>query len=72
MYRGGYTMNRKSLEGKWNQLKGDAKHKWAMLSDDDLSEVEGDADKLAGVLQEKYGYEKERARNEVNAWIESL
>ena len=62
-------MNIEQLKGKWTQLKGDAKAKWGELTDDDLTEVEGDADKLAGKIQEKYGKSKEDAKKEINEWL---
>ncbi|MFP4444246.1 MAG: CsbD family protein [Spirochaetia bacterium] len=62
-------MDKNVLKGKWKQLQGDAKKQWGKLTDDDLSKVEGDSVKLAGVLQEKYGYEKEQAQKEVDQWL---
>ena len=41
-------MNSDELKGKWNQLKGSAKSQWGKLTDDDLTQVEGDRDKLVG------------------------
>ena len=38
---------------------------WGELTDDDLDKIEGDRDKLIGVLQEKYGYSKEKAEEEL-------
>jgi uncharacterized protein YjbJ (UPF0337 family) len=66
------TMDKHTLKGKWKQLSGEAKKQWGKLTDDDLTRAEGDADKLTGVLQERYGYEKEKARKEVDAWMSSL
>ncbi|MGF1453143.1 MAG: CsbD family protein [Opitutales bacterium] len=63
-------MNADILKGKWNQLQGDAKREWGKLTDDDLKVVEGDSTKLSGVLQERYGYNKEEADRRVNDWIE--
>jgi uncharacterized protein YjbJ (UPF0337 family) len=58
-------MNRDILEGKWKQLRGDLKNFWGRLSDDELDQIEGHRDKLIGKLQEKYGYTRERAEQEV-------
>lgn len=63
-------MNTDVLKGKWNQLKGEAKVQWGKLTDDELTQIDGNADKLKGKLQEKYGYSKERADQEVNAWLQ--
>ena len=59
-------MNSDVLKGKWHQLKGEVKTQWARLTDDDLKGVEGDAEKLVGRVQERYGYERDRARREVD------
>lgn len=54
------------LTGKWNQLKGDVKKWWGDLSDDDLTYINGDRQKLYGKLQERYGWDRMRAETEVN------
>lgn len=59
-------MNWDIIEGKWNQVKGSVKEKWGDLTDDELTEVAGKKDKLAGKLQEKYGWTKEEADNQLN------
>jgi uncharacterized protein YjbJ (UPF0337 family) len=59
-----YTMNKDEFEGKWKQVKGQAKVWWGKLTDDDLEQVGGNFDKFAGLLQEKYGYTRERIEKE--------
>lgn len=54
------------LEGKWKQLRGDIKMWWGDLTDDDLDKIGGKKDRLVGILQEKYGWEKARAESEVD------
>ncbi len=61
-------MNSQTLKGQWHQLKGGVKQQWGKLTDDDLTTIDGSAEKLAGVLQEKYGYARERAEEEVARW----
>lgn len=61
-------MNSDEMKGKWNQLKGSAKSQWGKLTDDDLTQVEGDRDKLVGKIQEKYGIAREEAEKQVNDW----
>jgi uncharacterized protein YjbJ (UPF0337 family) len=58
-------MNSTSLKGMWNQVKGEAKVQWGRLTDDDLDQIEGNAEKLMGKIQERYGYERDRAEREV-------
>ncbi len=57
-------MNRDVLKGKWMQIRGDVKRQWGKLTDDDLTQIDGDRDKLMGILQERYGYSREQAERE--------
>jgi len=66
MHTRGTLMNQDQVKGKWNQLKGEIKNKWARMTDDDLLEVEGDMDKLAGRIQERTGDKREDIRNWLN------
>jgi len=58
-------MNKDIFEGKWKQLKGQAKEWWGKLTDDDLERVGGKYDQFVGMLQEKYGYSREHAEAEI-------
>ena len=53
-------MNNNIFEGKWKQIRGQAKEWWGKLTDDDLDKVDGKYDKLVGLLQEKYGYTQQQ------------
>jgi uncharacterized protein YjbJ (UPF0337 family) len=46
-------------EGRWDQLSGRAKQFWGWLTDDDLTKVEGDYDRLVGVIKERTGETRE-------------
>ena len=59
-------MNKDILEGKWKQMRGNAKTWWGKLTDDDLDRASGKYDVLAGLLQEKYGYTRQRADKEID------
>ena len=65
-------MNKDIISGKWSQLKGKAQAKWGDLTDDDFKVAEGNAEYLAGRLQERYGWAKERAQDEVRAFEKAL
>ena len=62
-------MNEDVLEGKWHELKGGVKEKWGKLTDDDITTVNGKAEKLVGLLQTKYGYSKDKADEEYKSFI---
>jgi len=58
------------LKGKWNQVKGKLKEKYANLTDDDLTYEEGKDDQLWGRLQEKTGRTLEDIKREVLSWTD--
>jgi uncharacterized protein YjbJ (UPF0337 family) len=62
-------MNSDILKGKWNQVKGTIKQQWGDLTDNDVARIEGNYDEFVGVLQERYGYSRERAEREVNDYL---
>jgi len=64
-------MNEDRIGGNWKQFKGKVKEKWGDLTDDDMTVVEGKRDQLVGKIQERYGYEKDRAEKEVKEWEDS-
>jgi uncharacterized protein YjbJ (UPF0337 family) len=47
-------------------MRGNAKTWWGKLTDDDLDRAAGKYDVLAGLLQEKYGYTRQRADEEID------
>jgi uncharacterized protein YjbJ (UPF0337 family) len=59
------TMNKDIFEGKWKQIRGEAKAWWGKLTDDDLDRAAGKFDVFTGLLQEKYGYTREAAADEI-------
>jgi uncharacterized protein YjbJ (UPF0337 family) len=62
-------MNEDIMKGKWRQLKGELKSQWGKLTDDDVDRMEGNAEKLIGKVQERYGYQREQAKREVDDFI---
>lgn len=60
------------LLGKWHELKGQVRQQWGKLTDDDLGQLSGKTEELAGLLQQRYGYGKAQAENEINNWLSKL
>jgi uncharacterized protein YjbJ (UPF0337 family) len=54
-------MNGDILIGKWKEIKGGVKVKWGVITDHKLTQVEGNKEKLLGLLQQKYGHAKDIA-----------
>jgi uncharacterized protein YjbJ (UPF0337 family) len=57
------------LQGKWHELQGRVRQQWGKLTDDDFTRLSGKTEELAGVLQQRYGYGKAQAENEINNWL---
>ena len=56
-------MNALNLKGRWSEIEGKLKQKYANLTDDDLLFKEGKEEELLGRLQKKLGKTKEQIRN---------
>ena len=63
-------MNQNILEGKWMQLRGSVREKWGELTYDELDQIAGKRDKMAGVLQERYGYSELEVEREIDDFLE--
>jgi len=59
------------FKGKWKQLRGQVQQKWGDLTNDDLDRVQGAQTEFEGLLQERYGYTKERAKQEVDNFFKA-
>jgi len=60
------------IEGNWKQFKGAAKEKWGKLTDDEIDQLEGKSDQLAGTIQKRYDMAKDQIRKDVDDWLKSL
>ena len=63
-------MNRDTLKGQWMQLKGRVRQQWGQLTDDEVDQVQGNAEVLIGRIQERYGHSREEAEREVDRWLD--
>jgi uncharacterized protein YjbJ (UPF0337 family) len=59
-------MDKTILEGRWTDISGKVKVWWSKLTENDLDRIAGKFDILVGVLQEKYGYSRRQAVQEVS------
>ena len=63
-------MNQDVFAGQWKQIRGELKSWWGKLADNDCDRIGGQKDKLVGLVQEKYGYAREQAQQEVDRRLE--
>ena len=52
------------VAGVWLQIRGKVKEQWGKLTEDDLKQLEGHAEQLAGKLQERYGLARAEAERQ--------
>lgn len=57
-------MNDDTSKGLFKQIRGNLKSAFGKLTDDDMMEIEGNAEAGVGRLQERYGYTREQAEME--------
>lgn len=65
-------MNRDIFEGKWKEMRGQIREWWGELTDDDLEQAGGKADQLIALLQQKYGYTREKAEQEFDRLLKEV
>lgn len=58
------------LKGKWKRSVGAAKAAWGRLTDDELTEIEGEEEKLSGLIQERYAITREEAKEQVKDFFD--
>ncbi len=62
-------MNSDHFKGMWHQFKGELKRQWGKLTDDDLTEINGDFEKYQGVMQRHYADQKDKVNEWTNQWF---
>jgi len=56
-------VTQESLQGNWNEIKGKLRKRWGQLTDNDLSQHQGNVEQLAGLIQRKTGESRESIEN---------
>lgn len=65
-------MNTNMLEGKWKQIRGRVTEQWEKFADHDLDKIVGKREQLVGLVQEKYGYTKKKAEQDVDYLLKKM
>jgi uncharacterized protein YjbJ (UPF0337 family) len=52
-------------------MKGRVKEQWGKITDDELDRAEGKAEQMVGLIQQRYGYTKEKAQEEYDRFLKS-
>jgi uncharacterized protein YjbJ (UPF0337 family) len=62
-------MNKDIVTGKWKQVKGKVREWWGDVTDDDITRINGKYETFVGVLQERYGYSRDQAEEEIDRFM---
>lgn len=65
-------MNWETIEGSWKEMMGNVKEQWGKLTDDELTQIAGKRDRLAGIIQKKYGLAKDAAEEQISKFEKKL
>ncbi len=57
------------IRGRWRQKVGAAKIAWGKLTEDELLELEGHEEKLAGLIEERYAITRDEANQQVKSFL---
>jgi uncharacterized protein YjbJ (UPF0337 family) len=57
------------IKAKWQQQVGAAKKLWGKLTDDEIMQSNGDAEKLAGLVKERYAVNRIEADKQVKKFL---
>ncbi|MBI2792889.1 MAG: CsbD family protein [Gammaproteobacteria bacterium] len=62
-------MNKDIIQGHWKEVKGKLKQQWGNLTDDEIAKMNGTRQELQGLLQKKYGYQKDKVEQEIDNFL---
>jgi uncharacterized protein YjbJ (UPF0337 family) len=60
------------IQGNWKQLVGSVHQQWGKLTDDDIAQINGEREKLAGKIQARYGVTQQEANQQIDEWADKL
>lgn len=53
------NINQDVVKGKWLEIKGEVQKAWGKLTSDEIEKSKGDIKSIAGLVQQRYGENKE-------------
>ena len=65
-------MNWDRIEGKWKEYQGRVREKWGKLTDDEFAVINGKREKLAGLIQQRYGLAKDEVERQISDFERSF
>lgn len=66
------SKNWDEIASRWTRFSRDVKKQWGELTDDEVMQVNGRRESLAGRIQERYGIALEEANKQIDTWASKL
>jgi uncharacterized protein YjbJ (UPF0337 family) len=63
-------MNQDTIQGKWNEIKGEIRKVWGNVTGDELEQTKGDLTSISGIIQQRYGQRKEDVSEKLNSIVD--
>lgn len=61
-------MNQQLFETQWAQIRGNLRDRFSNLTEEDIKQINGRYEQLIQKLQQRYGYSRDVAEEEVRSW----
>ena len=56
------------IQGNWKHLSGSVRHEWGKLTHNDVEQIKGNVEVLAGMIQDRYGVAEADAKKQIEQW----
>jgi len=60
------------IQANWKQLSGSVRQEWGKLTHNDVEQIRGQFETLAGKIQERYGVTKAEASKQIEQWADRM
>jgi len=57
---------------KWPQMRGQLRHRWGRLTEEDLDVIAGHGDVFIGRVAERYSVDRQEAQKRIEEWLHTL
>lgn len=65
-------MDWNQLQAAWPRMRGQLRHRWGRLTEDDLDIIAGQREVFIGRVEERYSVGREEARQRIEEWLHTL
>lgn len=71
-FRRDNNVKNRVIEGKWEQVSSKIHARWGKLTDQDIAKINRNHEQFNVTLQERYGYAKKEAENQIQRYLKAV